>query len=350
VSIRETASRRPRVAFIAWTPNTGRAIDIAASLGGEARGFFAFRIADRRLVPLRYLIDSVRTAAYLAWRRPRAVIVTNPPLLAVLIAYAYAHLARTPFILDSHPSSFGLSGDTVSRRLLPLHARLAPRAGATLVTDDELAAIVGGWGGRAELLHEPPPPWTLGSVDLSRERPRVLFPGTFHGDEPIREVIEAVRSLPDIDLYMTGDLRKCPAGFRASAPPNVTFLGYLAREAYRRALEEADVVVSRSTTRHSVMRTAYEAVYGHRPLVVPDRPLLRRLFPYAVAVPLTAEGIADGIREAIQRLEELVAVAADARELQEARWFDQRRTLEAIIRGEASELHPGPHEEPTVLA
>ena len=74
------AGRRPAVAFIAWTPTPGRAIDIAAALGGEARPFYFRCIVNRRLIPVRYLMDTLRTALYLARRRPRAVVVTHPPI------------------------------------------------------------------------------------------------------------------------------------------------------------------------------------------------------------------------------------------------------------------------------
>ena len=59
------AGGRPAVAFIAWTPTPGRAIDIAAALGGEARPFYFRRIVNRRLIPVRYLVDALRTALYL---------------------------------------------------------------------------------------------------------------------------------------------------------------------------------------------------------------------------------------------------------------------------------------------
>ena len=322
---------RPRVAFIAWTPNSGRALDIAGALRGEARTFFAFRIVNRHLVPLRYLVDSFRTAGYLALRRPRALIVTNPPPFAALVAYAYARLAGVPFILDSHPSSFALSGDGIWRLLLPLHARLASRAAATLVTTDELAAVVRQWDGHAQVVHEPPTPWRVPPAGLSRNRPRVLFTGNYNRDEPVMNVLEAGRALSGIDFHVTGDLRRCPSDLRKAASPNVRFVGYLARDQYRRALEEADVILTLTTQRNDVPRTAYEAVYANRPLVVPDRPLLRSLFPYAVHVPLTSDGIVAGLHEAIERHAELVAVAPKARVLQEERWRRQQASLEAII-------------------
>ena len=322
---------RPRLAFIAWTPNSGRARDVAGALGGEARNYFALGIVKRWAVPLRYAIDALRTAGYLLRRRPGAVIVTNPPVIPAAIAWAYASLAQVPFVLDSHISAFGLAGDRVSERLLSVHGWLARRAVSTLVTDEELAATVRDWGGRAAVVHEPPPGLELPLPSPPEGRPRLLFIGTFAGDEPTAELIAAAARVPSVDIHVTGDVRRCPAELRVSAPANVTLVGYLTGDSYGRELAEADAVLALSTERHSVMRTAYEAVYARRPLIVPDRPLLRELFPYAVHVPVTAEGIAAGMERAFSRHAELVAAADAARELQLDRWARQKAVLEEAL-------------------
>ncbi len=324
---------RPPVAFIAWTATPGRAVDIAGALGGEARPFNALGLVDRRVIPLRYLLDSLRTVGYLIHRRPRAVIATHPPLFPGLIAYAYSRVARAPFVLDSHISAFGLMNDRLSEVMLPVHRWLAPRAAAVLVTDDELGAIAHSWGARPAIVHEPPLAWPVAPAAPLRERPRVLFAGTFQRDEPVAEVMEAARALPELDVHMTGDLRRCPPELRAGAPPNVKLLGFLPGREFARAIEGADIVLSLSTERVSVMRTAYEAVYAARPLVVPDRPLLRQIFPFAVYVDVTPEAIAAGLRGAVARHAELLRAATSARELQQERWREQLTELRGLVEG-----------------
>jgi hypothetical protein len=299
------------VSFLAWSVNSARSADLARVFGGEGRAYYALGLVHRWAVPGRYAIDAVRTIAYLMRRRPRAVVVTNPPIFPALIALVYARAARVPLVLDSHISAFGLAGDRLSRLLLPLHAWLARRVDSTLVSDDELAATVRRWGGRAHVVHEPPMHWEASAAPPPGERPRV----------------------PSVDVHVTGDLRRCPPRLRACAPPNVTFVGYLRGERYSEALRAADVVLTLSTERNSVMRAAYEAVYAQRPLIVPDRPLLRALFPYAIHVPVTAQGIATGMEAALERHSELTRVAPDAQALQQERWRRQQRTLESLIDG-----------------
>jgi glycosyltransferase involved in cell wall biosynthesis len=268
--------------------------------------------------------------------RPRAVIVTNPPVFPALIALCYARPARAPLVLDSHISAFGLAGDHVSRRLLRLHAWLSRRVRATLVTDEELAAVVRGWGGRAEIVHEPPPAWQAPPPRPPGPRPRILFLGTFAGDEPLEIVVAAAGAVPTVDVSITGDPRKRRAAGLAAVPQNVTFPGYLRGDAYRAAMVEADAVLALSTEPNSVMRTAYEAVYALRPLIVPDRPLTRRLFPHAVHAAISPDGIAAGFREAVERHAELREAAAEARALQERRWLAQLAVLERLVAGDAS--------------
>src|ERR1700730_14432957 len=56
--------RRPKVSFIAWAEDSGRAREIAKALGGEARTFYQLRIVWKPLVPLRYLLNAIGTCGY----------------------------------------------------------------------------------------------------------------------------------------------------------------------------------------------------------------------------------------------------------------------------------------------
>jgi hypothetical protein len=330
-SRRKRDGGRPGVAFIAWTPIVGRPEEIAAALGGEARCLYSIDSRRRAAIPLRYLVDSARTISYLARRRPHALIVANPPIFPALIALAYTRLAGVRLLLDSHPSSFGLAGDELSRRLLPLHAWVARRAATTLVSAPALADIVRGWGARADIVHEARPAWRVEPTHAPGPRPLILFACIFSGDEPVADVVEAARRVPNVDIHITGDLRRSPPGLREAAPPNVRFVGFLKGPAYVRAIAEADAILALSTEPTSVMRTAHEAVWAERPLIISSGPQLEELFPFAVQVPNEAEGIAEGIRSALSRSADLVAAAPAARAHQEARWQRQLDILRSRL-------------------
>jgi glycosyltransferase involved in cell wall biosynthesis len=115
------------------------------------------------------------------------------------------------------------------------------------------------------------------------------------------------------------------------ASGNVEFTGFWADEGYARLIAQADVMLVLTTEPASVPRAAFEAVEGLRPLVLTDTPGLRELFPAAVFVQNTAQDIGRGIREAVTRHAELVALAPSARAAQRRRWRRQQRQLEKLL-------------------
>jgi glycosyltransferase involved in cell wall biosynthesis len=320
------------MAFIAWVPEQSRAGSISRALEGECRTFYDLRIHRKSLVPLRYLISAVRTLSYLVRRRPCAVIVQTPPVPAAALVLAWARLARVPVVLDTHPASFGLDERPFHLMMMPLLTRLAPRAAGCIVTTPELGQRVSRWNGRPLIVHEAPMVWSeqIRPRGCSGER-RALFICTFVPDEPLMEVLEAARRLPDVTVQITGDLRKRPAQARAAAPPNVEWVGYLTGEKYVSALTSADVVLALTLRPESVQRSAHEAIDALRPLVLSRWPHMGELFPYAVLVENDPAGIAAGIEEALHRCEELSARAPEARAAQHRRWSEQLGQLRAAL-------------------
>lgn len=278
---------------------------------------------------LRYALSALVTVAYLLWRRPRAVIATNPPVFCALAAYPYCRLTGAPLVLDSHPTAFGAKGNRAASWMLPVSRWLSRRAAATLVTTVEWVEQVEAWGGRALIVHEAPAGLDERVPDTAVAG-RALFVGVFASDEPVAEVVDAARRLSDHEIQITGRLERAPAELLAAAPDNVHFVGWLDQRDYRAALRSAGVVVALTTEPTSVMRSAYEAVYAGRPLVVSDWPALRDLFPDAIHVDNRADAIARGIREATELPDPGRAVRARARQLD--RWDAQLAALSAVIR------------------
>jgi len=312
------------VAVLAWAPTDARVRALADALGGDARAFFDLSIVSRPLVPLRYLLSAARTLAYLLRRRPRAVVVQAPPVPAAAVAWAYARLARVPVVIDSHPAAFALEGVPIDRLMLPLLRRLARRSAALIVTTPELARRVEAWPARALV-----PPEAPVRAPQHEASSGVLFVSTFAPAEPLAAVLAVAAALPDVRFRITGDVRRRPPGM--PSPPNVEWLGYLAADDYRRTLGRSAVILSLTTRQQAVLRSAYEAVYALRPLVVSDWPHMRELFPNAIHVTNDASAIAAGVREACARRGELEAAAADARTRQVRRWEGQLSALREVL-------------------
>ena len=318
--------RQARVAFIAWS-RSGRAADFAAALDGDARVFFDLRIVKRWLIPVRYAVSAARTIAYLTRARPRAVIVTSPPVFPGLIALLYSRLTGAPLVVDAHPASFGLKGDRTTRLLLPLQAFVARRAALSIVTVPELVERVARWRGKAAIVHEAPPSRAPRELVPLADRPRVLFVTIFEPDEPVEAVMEAARHLPDVEIQVTGDPRKCPAEVRRLAPGNVVFTGFLDAEAYYRAMEESALVIALTTRSQAVSRVGSEAVYLGRPLVISDTAAAREAFPHATHVANTSGEIAAGVRAVLKRYDVMPEVVERAARVQRERWQAQVKVL-----------------------
>ncbi|KGM12174.1 glycosyltransferase [Cellulomonas bogoriensis] len=314
------AHRRPPVVHVTWQRHAGRAVEIAEALGGAPVHVYMPALSRKPLVPVRYVLSALATAAALVRARPRAVIVTNPPVFPGLVVAAYCAVTRTRFLLDSHPGSFGVKGNVVSRKLLGVTRWLARRSSGVMVTVDHYVRLVQTWGARGLVVHEAPPSWTIGPPQRG-PRPRVLFVCVYSEDEPVHEVVEAARLLPDVDVAITGDLRRRPAGLGERAPANVDFVGFLGQKDYLAEIARADVVVSLTTEPTSIMRSAYEAVYALRPLVVSDWPALNEVFPYGHATANEASALAAAISAALE----------DAPHVQESALVAQRERWEAQL-------------------
>jgi glycosyltransferase involved in cell wall biosynthesis len=253
-------------------------------------------------------------------------VVTNPPIIAALISYGWARTVSASVVLDTHPGGFGAQGDRVAARLQPLHRWLVRRADFSLVAAPQWGDVIRSWGGEAEVVHEAPGA-SLPVAPRRRGRLRILYVGRFAPDEPVAFVVAAARQVPSCDVVVTGDLDRCPAHLKAVAPTNVRFVGFLDTADYQAALTDSDVVVCLTTEPGSVMRAAYEAVYARRPLIISGWPMARALFPYALHVEHRAAALREAFRSADARYDELAGRTEAARDLQIARFDEQRRAL-----------------------
>lgn len=325
----DRGNSNPAVLFVAWTRTAGRSHEIAAALGGEAYTTHPLRLASRRLVPFRYLVNTIRTVRVLVRRRPDVVIVTNPPIVAALVVWAWTRAAGCSYILDSHPSAFGAKNHLASQRLIRLHRWLARRALTCMVTTRDWVQVLDAWGARGVVVHEAPPLWSP-STAAAHSKERVLFPGVFASDEPIDQVVALARLRPDVEFSITGDRARCPEHILEDLPSNVRLVGYLDTEGYAAEVEAAGAVLALTTEPTSVMRAGYEAVYSRRPLIVSDWRAGREAFPHAIHVANRAEDLAAGVDKALKSRDDTALLEAAFKEQGEM-WTQQLQSLRSAI-------------------
>ena len=106
----------------------------------------------------------------------------------------------------------------------------------------------------------------------------VVVINTFSQDEPLAEIIEAAKLVPDACFHVTGSPRHSRNRWRGTLPTNVRFTGWLSDEAYAALLRASNVIVCLTTHDHTMQRGGYEAMAIEKPLVTSDWPLLRETF------------------------------------------------------------------------
>ena len=121
---------------------------------GRGSRLLWLRIVWKPLVPLRYLLNAIGTCGYLLSRRPRAVIVTNPPIFPGLIALLYCAVTKAPLVLDSHPSAFGDA--PMAKQVAGIHAA-HPAGGDDYRHGPGIGEDRAVRGGEADIVHEAPP-------------------------------------------------------------------------------------------------------------------------------------------------------------------------------------------------
>jgi glycosyltransferase involved in cell wall biosynthesis len=317
--------------FVAWTSNTGRMDDLAATFGGKALlpyplGGFTSTVGKLA----RYAASALMTVVGLVRARPAAVVVTNPPILPCVLVGLYASLTGIPWVIDSHPGGFGGQGDTVSGRLVPVLRFLTSRCSAVLVTTPRLSEIVCSWGGTPIILHEPA--LDMGIQSQPRDDGPILFVGVFQRDEPVAAIIDAARLLPEEAFWVTGDLAKAPPGLLEEAPRNVHFVGFLRADAYRAALLASRIVISLTTDPDSVMRSGFDAIWSSRPLIVSDTATTRATFPFARHATNDGAAIAEAIRDLQRSRDQQQSCTEAARQLAITTWARQEAALYAVLR------------------
>src|SRR5438874_5148633 len=199
--------------YIVWSNHSPRAETLSAEIGLDMRVSFQYeeRLKARWLLPLRYLAQGWKTWRTLELQRPEVVLVQSPPIFAPLVVAMWCHLRgkaepselRALYALDCHTSTWYHRKWRWTKPFLHL---LSQRATVTLCHDEGALGILRMWRVRGFFLSDgipnlSPPSGTVGSE--GEERVGVI--GSLDPDEPVAEVLDAARLLPQVTFYLAGD-------------------------------------------------------------------------------------------------------------------------------------------------
>jgi len=307
-----TTSPPIRGAFVSWA-KLRRADTIAAGLGIPSHTIKYFHRGTPLLLTLcKYFLQTLRTLWILAMDRPRVVLVTCPPVFAMVPVFFYAVVFRARYVIDFHSGSFL---EPEWRRWQWLQRFFARRATLSLVHNSDNARVAEEWGIRHLVFPSLPPDLPAGTLSPGRGSPegsaRAVYICSFKSDEPVDALLEAARKCPQVALYITG---RAPEGLASRLPPNVKLTGFLSEEDYNDLLAGAEVVIALTTRPGTLLYGAQEAIALGKPLVLSRTPTLETHFTgAAVFSDNTADALRAGILDAVARRSELEAAMREFR-------------------------------------
>ena len=319
-----SAQELGRVAFINWTPQA-RGIGL-----GEALGEGSYTPLSRLPSapwPLRYAAQAVLTIAFILRRRPDHVLFTNPPFLVGSLLLGLSRFLGFSVWCDAHSGAFD---DPRWSRFAKANARVMRSSTGVVVANEPLAV---------QLREQRLDPIVVNSPPLAPRparpcKPRLLVATLGYSfDEPLHELLDAVRLVPDIHVVLTG---RAPAWVQESAPANCSIPGWLTTEEYDRVLSESEGVIC-LTTREATMQTgAYEAVEHGVPMILSGTRMLVDYFDLGGVVFVenhTPERLAKAMRQVVDHQGEMRKEALRARDVYVQRSRDQFLALRAALAG-----------------
>jgi hypothetical protein len=306
-------------------------------------------LKQRALKPIGYLINGYKSLRLMGKTLPDVLWIQLAPVFLLYTALIYRKVFHKTscIVADCHNGMF-----YPIWMKLPGTIRLLNSCDLVLVHNDrikEKALALGVSEDRLHVLETRPALIDCGSVmrkveKLSYSPPWILMPCSFDWDEPLREVLDAARLMPEIHLIITGDPARAKGVHDLSQiPDNVVLPGFLSRREYNDHLCQAHAVMGLTTQDDVQLSVANEAVVAEKALVISYTKLIRKMF-YKGAIYVDTfdpESIAAGCRKALRDHESLVD---DVRLLQHEkiqRWEKQAENAAMIIRRIVSENRNG---------
>ncbi len=322
-----------KFAFIVWgKPSQGPRSQVLARELGIRSLYFVHTGARRGIVsaPFRYMAQALETLQRLLKDRPQVVFVQSPPSLAVLSVYLYARMTGARYLVDAHSTALLMRIWTRPRWL---HRVLVRGAITTMVTNEHFQAMIEAEGGHAFLLRDVPSQFGKRAEYPLQGGFRIAVINTFAEDEPLDQILAAVKGLPQIDFYITGNKQEAQAGILEHLPVNAHFTGFLPEPMYYGLLGSVDGVMCLTTREHTMQRGACEALSLGKPIITSDTRLLQSYFDRGtVHVSNTSPSIRAGILRLQSDLARYQAEILDLRDERRREWQEKRQELAALVR------------------
>ena len=320
-----SGNKRMQQIHIAWIGFFRRQVSMKDFFGYEII-FLPMRSRYKMMKLFEYLSKFYRSFLLFAGKRPDVVWVHLPqvPLLWAALMYRWLLNHKAKVVADCHSSMLRKPWVRV-----PFGVSMINRCDLVLVHNDYMVKVAQAVGIKLDLVRVlEDVPANISSCGKETAipdvpRPWLLFPASFHEDEPIEELLKAAELVPKASFLITGNYKASRnKNIEWDIPPNVNLLGYLPVDTFDACLRACDVVIGLTTEEGVQLCAAGEAVGIGKPMVLSGTDVLKKLFHKgAVFVDSSnPESIARGCRDALGRLKILAAESSALREERKQMW------------------------------
>ena len=255
---------------------------------------------------LRYPLSFIRTIYFFVLRKPSIIFSQNPSMILAAFVCCWGALFKVPVVVDRH-TTFFLDGGERGRLYMYIFGVLnrftLRKASLTIVTNKQLAGIVAQEGGTPFILPDKLP-------ELNKDKDpgewqhleddnifNIVLISSFAADEPVAEVVDAVKKLDHVKarLFITGNKEKCGAAVRDSATSNIIFTDFLPDEKFENLVSSVDCIIVLTKLKCCMLCGCYEAVAAGKPLITSNQDALVDYFSGAFFVDNSVEQITSAI-------------------------------------------------------
>lgn len=290
--------KKNNIIWVDWA-FLGRSQNISSMLGVKYYPLDYFSDKPNKFfVLLRYILASIRTIYLLITVNPDIVITTGTPPFPQFIIYYYSKIKKVKCVIDTHGGYF----DDPKFQILPiLRKKVMENAYFHIVTNDIHKNIVESSNGRAIVLGV-----LIERSDSIKEYnfekgKNFIWIASYSPDEPLDIVFDVAKNLPDVNIYITGNIKKAPKYFtdKCMNYKNIILTGFLPVEKYISYIKGSTAAIALTTLDNTMQRGAYTALSYNIPIITSNWELLRNNF-YKGTIHIDNTAIA--LEEAIRKI------------------------------------------------
>jgi len=317
--------------YLVWCPFQRRAQTLAKEFDLDVH-YYHYRWEEKGkfFKALSYIGKFLGTMRDLIRYRPKYVFIQLAPTPLLYATALYCAITRSHYISDCHNTMI-YDGPFTK---WPLVNYLLRRSFVLVVHNTDVQAHSDKLNLPSLILRDPLPYMKIpegvsevAGIDL-KSSSYIIVPCSMAEDEPIIELFDAARMVPEVKIIFTWFADKLPVELRSQAPENICFTGFLDEPDFNALYANANAALVLTTREGTQPSGAAEAISLGVPLVVSDIGTTRRLYKdNPVYVNNEPDSIANGIRTALSDYDKF---AKEIAELRDELVADASNQIEAV--------------------